>query len=1100
MSISHSTASTSTGVRQQCLTNRTAIPSSISELVCASPWIPEGPKQNNTAVTSPDAELGCMQRSNMEDLRAYHTVEPSSSDAIYDRSGRRCHPGPVLENSNGVFHIAPAGEYNSQSATASHCPQSPSRSSTNTALSISRHVPATISVYYQNVRGLRTKITDFYLSAIATDYDVVVLTETWLNDEICSPQLFGDLYTVYRNDRDPFSTGKSRGGGVLIAVSTRLTSSELPKATNQRLEQLWVLIHGTGHNVCIGVVYLSPESARTSDHMELLVNSTADVVEFLKPNDICGLFGDFNQPNLFWTRSNTRHTYPDPAASTFPEHSSIFLDGMSLLGMKQMNSITNHRNRMLDLIFINEDAVDKCEVASAPEALIDVDAFHPPLITTFACSAPTRFEDYIDGREYNFYKTDFVALTHDLSLIDWTVIENMSNVNEAVYFFSECLHTRFSIYVPQPAPRRKPPWSNGKLRKLKRRRAAALRRYSALRSFRNRRRFFKASTTYKRYNRHLYFIYIRRIQTNLKQHPKRFWSFVNDKRSETGLPESMFLGDIISSSIEGTCDLFANHFSSVFNSTLATPAQISDALQFVPANVINLTRLSFSEDEVKTACRNMKSSAGVGPDGIPSIILKYCAEVLAKPLQLIFDLSVRTKCFPDIWKRSFMFPVFKKGNKRDVSNYRGITSLCACSKLIEIIVGHTFHQATKSYITTDQHGFYPGRSTNSNLVEFTSHCLRNMEGGGQVDAVYTDLKAAFDSINHQILLAKLERLGVSENIVQWITSFLTGRSLTVKLGRCESRVFWSFSGVSQGSNIGPSFFSVYYNDVSYVIPRGCRLLYADDLKLYQTVCCAGDCRRLQDLIDKFANWCATNLLSLSVQKCQVITFSRKKQPLIWPYSIGNSHLERISVVKDLGVLLDSKLTFENHLCSVLAKANRNLGFLRRMTKEFRDTTCLCALFCALVRSHLEYAVVVWCPFTNIYIRRIESVQSKFTRFALRFHQWPNSAESPTYEQRCRALGLATLYNRREFLKASFVGKLLLGAIDAPNILARINLNAIPRPLRTRSILRLNLQRTRYGQNEPIRAICDAFNNVYQVFDFSMSTDMFQRRLRNFMFT
>ena len=106
----------------------------------------------------------------------------------------------------------------------------------------------------------------------------------------------------------------------------------------------------------------------------------------------------------------------------------------------------------------------------------------------------------------------------------------------------------------------------------------------------------------------------------------------------------------------------------------------------------------------------------------------------------------------------------------------------------------------------------------------------------------------------------------------------------------------------------------------------------------------------------------------------------------------------------------------------------------------------------------------------------------------------------SYEDRRRTLGLASLAQRRTFLRASFIGKLLLGTVDAPNILARVNVNVIPRPLRTREFLRLDLQRTLYGQNEPIRAMCDVFNCVYDVFDFGMSVDSLLSKLRSLLFT
>ena len=362
-----------------------------------------------------------------------------------------------------------------------------------------------------------------------------------------------------------------------------------------------------------------------------------------------------------------------------------------------------------------------------------------------------------------------------------------------------------------------------------------------------------------------------------------------------------------------------------------------------------------------------------------------------------------------------------------------------------------------------------------------------MEGGGQVDAVYTDLKAAFDRIDHGLLLAKLNHLGVNESIVRWFESYLTGRSLTVRLGDFESALFCNGSGVPQGSNIGPLCFSVFYNDVGLVLPAGCRMLYADDLKIFLEIKCSDDCLNLQSLIDSFAKWCAANMLEVSVSKCNVISFTRKKHPLHWPYTINDVPLERVSVVKDLGVLLDAEMTFEEHYLSVVSKANRSLGFMLRITKEFHDFSCLRILYFALVRSHLESAAIVWCPFNNTWIQRIEGVQRRFTRYLMRLKPWPlplAAGEELTYEQRCDWLNLDSLISRRKYLRAAFIGKLLLGSIDAPNILANININATPRLLRHRDFLRLNFQRTVYGQNEPIRAIGEIFNDVYYVFDFN----------------
>ena len=503
----------------------------------------------------------------------------------------------------------------------------------------------------------------------------------------------------------------------------------------------------------------------------------------------------------------------------------------------------------------------------------------------------------------------------------------------------------------------------------------------------------------------------------------------------------------------------------------------------------------FDEDDILYAINKLKSSTAAGPDGIPPILLKRCASSLWHPLQIICNKSIALGKFPESWKLSVMFPAFKKGDKRDIKNYRGVTSLCAGSKLLETLVSRVLFFAMKNYIAQEQHGFFPGRSINTNLVEFTAFALKEMEAGGQIDTIYTDLKSAFDLVNHDILLAKMKRLGAPPKFISWLESYLDSRVLSVKIGNAKSDNYQASSGVPQGSNLGPLLFSIFFNDICFVLPDGCRLLYADDLKIFLLIRSVEDCLELQRLADIFQNWCSRNMLTVSTSKCCVISFSRKKTPIKWTYKISGIELERVSVVKDLGVLLDSKLSFSDHYSTIIAKANRNLGFIFRIAAEFHDPYCLRALYVSLVRSVLESASIVWCPYTEIWSRRIEAVQKRFIRYALRFLPWNDPDNLPPYEDRCRLIALETLSNRRSLSKATFVGKLLLNVIDSPNLLQQVRLNVPPRVLRNHDFLRLDYHRTMYGQNEPIRAMCNIFNSIINVFDFNVSIDVFKTRLR-----
>lgn len=332
---------------------------------------------------------------------------------------------------------------------------------------------------------------------------------------------------------------------------------------------------------------------------------------------------------------------------------------------------------------------------------------------------------------------------------------------------------------------------------------------------------------------------------------------------------------------------------------------------------------------------------------------------------------------------------------------------------------------------------------------------------------------------------------------RWLESYLIKRRITVKIGSSKSYIFCNKSGVPQGSNLGPLLFTIYFNDICCAIPPGTRLVYADDLKIFGNIQSVEDSNGLQQLLNTFQDWCRWNQMTISAQKCSFISFTRKKNPIYCVYDMCGAPIERAYVVKDLGVLLDTELTFKEHYSYIIAKANRNLGFIIRTAFNFQDPYCLRSLYFALVRSILETACVVWSPYLNIWVDRIEKIQHRFIRFALRQLNWTNQEHLPPYEDRCHLLAMETLVKRRSSARALFVAKLLLGDIDATQILALIDINAPTTILRTGQFLRLSFRRTTYGQNEPIQAMCREFNNVHYMFDFSLSVLAFKNRLKHF---
>lgn len=915
---------------------------------------------------------------------------------------------------------------------------------------------ASLDCLYQNVRGLRSKTTTFYNSVTVCDFDFIGLTETWLTADIQDSELFPTHFSVYRKDRDYGTLNVTRGGGVLLAVRNRYASVKIDLSnittTLPEIDIVGVKFHEL--RLAIFVLYIPPSTSASDYEHFLDLVSTVGTVHNCKVI----VMGDFNVPTHIEDKNN---------------YSVLLRNFMQFNNFTQFNNIPNVNNHNLDLVFSN----NPCTVTREEHSLVTEDAHHPTLCIELKTAKKHHFE-ISNARCYDFRKANFPELYSDLQLIDWSYLNETNDVNTACAMFYDILKTTYDKSVPIKKMRANksyhyPPWFNNEIRTCIRNKWLALNKYNKFKTDYNYNTFKSYRSQLKTLINTEYQRYIQNIQNTVKQDPKKLWTLVQHKKGTTRIPGVMKYADNEISTPKEIVNAFSEYFSGTY--ILSNPSNIPKVnMEIVSDQLISLPHIT--EDDIFAALKRSKNSLTTGADGIPSFILKDCAYIFVEPLHHIFNLIRKTNTYPDIWKKAIICPIFKSGESDDVQNYRPISLLCNFSKVLESILYKHIFSSVRHLISPLQHGFMPERSTITNLACFKQYTSEIVDKKGQVDVLYTDFSKAFDKIDHFILLEKLRGFGFSEPLLKLFKSYIMNRQQAVKYNNHASDDVSPTSGVPQGSNLGPLLFLLFINDITENITCEA-LLFADDLKLYSSIDSISDCSVLQENLETVSVWCTRNRLSLNIGKCRVVTYTRRHNTINYNYNIDNSEIIRSELYKDLGIVFDSKLTFNEHVLEIVAKTSKTYGFIYRNCREFSDDNSLCILYFSLIRSRLEYGALIWFPIYNIYINYLESVQRRFLKFLC--FRIDGVYPPRGYDQALLLdkFNFNSLNTRRVIITVKFLYNIFSNHIDCSWLLSKIQF-LTPR-LNSRHSLVFHCPRSRTSvlSRSPISLMCYNFNKI-----------------------
>lgn len=254
---------------------------------------------------------------------------------------------------------------------------------------------------------------------------------------------------------------------------------------------------------------------------------------------------------------------------------------------------------------------------------------------------------------------------------------------------------------------------------------------------------------------------------------------------------------------------------------------------------------------------------------------------------------------------------------------------------------------------------------------------------------------------------------------------------------------------------------------------------------------AQDCQLIQQDLCALYKYYKANNIKVNIKKCQCLSFSRKKEIINYPYNFNGSLIERTETVRDLGIWLDSKMLFSEHIDHITKKAYRNLGFLIRSCKPFRNTHSLKVVYFAYCRSILEYASAIWSPQYGVYINRIERIQKLFIKHL----NYKTRRQSASYEEDCRHYSLMTLESRRELLDMSLLHDIVNSNVNNPNLLRHINFCTPRYRTRKTPLFSVPTHRTKYAGNCVLSRLVRTYNRKYNNVDlFNLSKLSLKRHI------
>ena len=507
-----------------------------------------------------------------------------------------------------------------------------------------------------------------------------------------------------------------------------------------------------------------------------------------------------------------------------------------------------------------------------------------------------------------------------------------------------------------------------------------------------------------------------------------------------------------------------------------------------------------SIQKVTDLLKGLPRGKGCGPDDISAEFIHEILPFIVTPIHYIVNLSLKTGDVPNQWTVSKVTPLFKKGNREEMGNYRPISLMSVLAKVMEkIVFEQTYEYVTsKNILTENQSGFRPHHSTYTAVLNTTEDALKNIDEGLLTGMVMLDLKKAFDSIVHKILLDKMHLIGIRGTAHKWFKSYLSSRSQYVYMNGVRSEYAAVECGIPQGSVLGPLLFSIYINDLGNVIKKSKLSLYADDTCMYYSSKNVSEIKTvMEDDLREVSRWLASNKLKLNLAKCEfLLVGSRnriKKVSKTTSISLNGECIKRVNNTKYLGIVIDEYLDWGAHIKHMKSKIAKCVYLLKRIRPYISQNDAL-LLYKTLIQCHLDYCDGVWSNTGKGYIEQLSILQKRALKIVLMVNR-----RFPTEELYCQ-LKIDSVTERLNTRTILFIHKVLYGVV--PLYIKRRFTFQTPH-YRTRNSdhnLIIPHAKTNYGKRRLEYRGAFAWNNLTTDLKGTNSNYHFRKQLRSILIT